>query len=105
MNDVSERLSFFAALYQVDRQPAAGMWLLYGTIFVLAVIVFKLGFAKRLPVLKSAVVYVFLALGCTVLTFLGVFLPVTEGLVVAALILIIYKIRLYQSKKGQSAKS
>lgn len=42
MNDVSERLSFFAALYQVDRQPAAGMWLLYGTIFVLAVIVFKL---------------------------------------------------------------
>ncbi|WP_440620220.1 YlaH-like family protein [Bacillus subtilis] len=105
MNDVSERLSFFAALYQVDRQPVAGMWLLYGTIFVLAVIVFKLGFAKRLPVLKSAVVYVFLALGCTVLTFLGVFLPVAEGLVVAALILIIYKIRLYQSKKGQSAKS
>ncbi|MEC1733347.1 YlaH-like family protein [Bacillus mojavensis] len=105
MNDVSERLSFFAALYQVDRQPAAGMLLLYGTIFVLAVIVFKLGFAKRLPVLKSAVVYLFLALGCTVLTFLGVFLPVAEGLVVAALILIIYKIRLYQSKKEQSAKS
>ncbi|MEC1670274.1 YlaH-like family protein [Bacillus mojavensis] len=105
MNDVSERLSFFAALYQVDRQPTAGMWLLYGTIFVLAVIVFKLGFAKRLPVLKSAVVYLFLALGCTVLTFLGVFLPVAEGLVVAALILIIYKIRLYQSKKEQSAKS
>nr|WGD76878.1 YlaH-like family protein [Bacillus subtilis] len=105
MNDVSERLSFFAALYQVDRRPAAGMWSLYGTIFVLAVIVFKLGFAKRLPVLKSAVVYVFLALGRTVLTFLGVFLPVAEGLVVAALILIIYKIRLYQSKKGQSAKS
>ncbi|ADP31987.1 hypothetical protein C6370_02530 [Bacillus atrophaeus] len=105
MNEVSERLSFFAALYKVDEQPGTGMWLLYGTIFVLAVIVFKLGFAKRLPILKSAVVYLFLALGCTVLTFLGVFLPVAEGLVVAALILIIYKIRLHQSKKEQSAES
>ncbi|MED0768448.1 YlaH-like family protein, partial [Bacillus atrophaeus] len=66
MNEVSERLSFFAALYKVDEQPGTGMWLLYGTIFVLAVIVFKLGFAKRLPILKSAVVYLFLALGCTV---------------------------------------
>ncbi|WP_340640573.1 YlaH-like family protein [Bacillus atrophaeus] len=105
MNEVSERLSFFAALYKVDEQPGTGMWLLYGTIFVLAVIVFKLGFAKRLPILKSAVVYLFLALGCTLLTFLGVFLPVAEGLVVAALILIIYKIRLHQSKKEQSAES
>ncbi|MCY8516474.1 YlaH-like family protein [Bacillus atrophaeus] len=105
MNEVSERLSFFAALYKVDEQPGTGMWLLYGTIFVLAVTVFKLGFAKRLPILKSAVVYLFLALGCTVLTFLGVFLPVAEGLVVAALILIIYKIRLHQSKKEQSAES
>ncbi|MDL5141253.1 YlaH-like family protein [Bacillus atrophaeus] len=105
MNEVSERLSFFAALYKVDEQPGTGMWLLYGTIFVLAVIVFKLGFAKRLPILKSAVVYLLLALGCTVLTFLGVFLPVAEGLVVAALILIIYKIRLHQSKKEQSAES
>ncbi|KAA6442315.1 YlaH-like family protein [Bacillus atrophaeus] len=105
MNEVSERLSFFAALYKVDEQPGTGMWLLYGTIFVLAVIVFKLGFAMRLPILKSAVVYLFLALGCTVLTFLGVFLPVAEGLVVAALILIIYKIRLHQSKKEQSAES
>lgn len=47
MNEVSERLSFFAALYQVDEHPLAGMWLLYGTIVVLSVIVFKLGFAKR----------------------------------------------------------
>ncbi len=49
MNEVSERLSFFAALYQVDEHPLAGMWLLYGTIVVLSMIVFKLGFAKRLP--------------------------------------------------------
>ncbi|KAF0820202.1 MULTISPECIES: YlaH-like family protein [unclassified Cytobacillus] len=100
--DVSQRLSFFAALFKVDENPATGMWLLYITIVLLSILVFKLGFAKKLPILKSALIYTFLILGCTVLTFLGVFLPVAEGLVVAALILIIYKIRLNQEKKEQA---
>ncbi|MBY6050510.1 YlaH-like family protein [Cytobacillus firmus] len=97
--DVSQRLSFFAALFKVDENPTTGMWLLYITIVLLSILVFKLGFAKKLPILKSAMIYTFLILGCTMLTFLGVFLPVAEGLVVAALILIIYKIRLNQEKK------
>jgi hypothetical protein len=102
MMDVTERLSFFALLYKVDEQPNVGMWMLYFTILVLSMIVYKLGFAKKLPILKSAIIYFFLALGCTILTFLGIFLPVAEGLVIAALILIIYKIRLLQSKKQEA---
>lgn len=97
--DVSERLSFFPSLYRVVDNPEVGMWMLYLTIFGLSIIVYKLGFAKKLPILKSFIIYLFLGLGCTVLTFLGIFLPIAEGLVVAALILIIYKIRLYQSMK------
>ncbi|WP_071459308.1 YlaH-like family protein [Bacillus massilinigeriensis] len=97
--DISQRLSFFAALYKVDEQPDVGMWLLYITLVGLCVIVYKLGFARKLPLGKSIVIYIFLALGCLVLTALGVFLPIGEGLVVAALILIIYKIRLHQQKK------
>lgn len=100
--DVKEHLSFFAALYKVGDNPEAGMWLLYLTILALSVLVYKLGFAKKLPILKSVVIYTFLALGCTILTFLGIFLPVAEGLVVAALVLIIYKIRLHQSKKQEA---
>ncbi|MFZ3588096.1 YlaH-like family protein [Bacillus sp. DJP31] len=100
--EINERLSFFAALFKVGEYPEVGMWLLYGAIFLLSVLVYKLGFAKKLPVLKSAVVYFVLALGCTFLTFLGVFLPVAEGLVAAAIVLIIYKIRLHQSKKENS---
>ncbi|RBP95083.1 YlaH-like protein [Cytobacillus firmus] len=100
--DVSQRLSFFAALFKVDENPTTGMWLLYITIVLLSILVFKLGFAKKLPIIKSAVIYTFLILGCTMLTFLGVFLPVAEGLVVAALILIVYKIRLHQEKKEQA---
>jgi len=99
--DVNEYLSFFPALYRVDENPSLGMWMLYLTIFGLSIIVYKLGFAQKLPLLKSILIYFFLGFGCTILTFLGIFLPVAEGLVVAALILIIYKIRLYQSKKNE----
>lgn len=99
MVDVSERLSFFAALFKVQENSTLGMWLLYITIVVLCIIVFKLGFAKKLPIAKSIMIYIFLILGCTLLTFFAVFLPITEGLVVAALILIIYKVRLHQTKK------
>lgn len=99
--DVKEHLSFFRALYQVDEHAKIGMWLLYFTILGLSVLVYKLGFAKKSR-LKSVVIYLFLAFGCTILTFLGIFLPVAEGLVVAALVLIIYKIRLYQAKKQNS---
>lgn len=101
MVDVSERLTFFAALFNVDENPEVGMWYLYGTIILLCIVVYKLGFAKKLPPLKSFIIYLFLILGCTILTFLGVFLPVAEGLVVAAVILIIYKIRLKQQKKHE----
>jgi len=96
---VVERLSFFASLYKVDVQPEFGMWLLYATVLILSIIVYRLGFAKKLPLLKNIVIYVLLALGCTILTFFAVFLPVAEGLVIAALVLIIYKVRLHQSKK------
>ncbi len=94
-----ERLSFFASLYQVHDNPERGMWLLYITVFILSAIVYRLGFAKQLPLLKNVIIYVLLALGCTILTFFAVFLPIAEGLVIAAIVLIIYKIRLRQSQQ------
>jgi hypothetical protein len=100
--NVAERLSFFAALYKVTEQPKLGMWLLYLTILALSIVVYKLGFAKKLPLGKSIVIYIFLSVGCTIFTFFGIFLPIAEGLVVAAIILILYKIRLHQSKKQQA---
>ncbi|WP_027408275.1 YlaH-like family protein [Anoxybacteroides tepidamans] len=99
--NVIERLSFFASLYQVHTNPKQGMWLLYITVLILSAIVYRLGFAKKLPLLKNVIIYALLALGCTILTFFAVFLPVAEGLVIAALILIIYKVRLHQSKKQE----
>ncbi|GMB08603.1 YlaH-like protein [Thermolongibacillus altinsuensis] len=95
--DVIERLSFFASLYQVHEQPISGMWFLYITVLILSAIVYRLGFAKKLPLLKNVIIYVLLALGCTILTFFAVFLPVAEGLFVAAIVLIVYKLRLKQA--------
>jgi YlaH-like protein len=103
--DITEKLSFFPSLYNVVEHPKVGMWMLYLTILFLSILVYKLGFAKKLPILKSLVIYLFLVLGCTLLTFLGIFLPVAEGLCVAALILIIYKIRLHQSKKQEAEEA
>lgn len=86
--------------YEMTPSLSAANWLLYLTIIALSILVYKLGFAKKLPLLKSVIIYIFLIAGCTLLTFLGIFLPIAEGLVVAALILIIYKIRLNKEKKS-----
>lgn len=67
-------------------------------VFALSALVYKLGFAKKLPLLQNIVIYTFLLIGCMVLTFLALFLPMVEGLLVAALILIMYKIRLKREK-------
>lgn len=98
--DITESLSFFAALYKVNENSDLGMWLLYFTILILSIIVFKLGFAIKLPLIKSIIIYIFLILGSSFLCFLGIFLPIAEGLFIAALILIIYKIRLHRHKNA-----
>jgi len=66
---------------------------------LLSALVYKLGFAKQLKRSQNLVIFIFLFLGCLILTFLAFFLPIIEGLIVAALILIIYKIRLRNEKK------
>ncbi|AOH54146.1 YlaH-like family protein [Peribacillus muralis] len=101
--DIQERLSFFAALYRVDENPEAGMWYLYLTVLGLCILVYQLGFAKKLPLLKNVVIYAVMALGCTLLSFFAVFLPMGEALVIASLVLGIYRIRLRNSRKEEQA--
>lgn len=100
---IEERLTFFAALYRVAEDPELGMLLLYGTIVVLSIIAYKLGFSHKLPLLKSIIIYVFLFLGCTILSFLAVFLPVAEGLVVICAVLLIYRIRRFLENKNNKS--
>lgn len=68
-------------------------YVLFAMVFFMSVIVYKLGFAKKLPFYQNLIIYIFLFVGCLVLTFLAFFLPIIEGLIVAALILIVYRVR------------
>ena len=80
-------------------------YVLLGIIFALASIVFKLGFAKTLPLWQNVIIYVFLFVGCIMLTFFAFFLPIVEGLIVAALILIVYKSRLWREKREEKEQA
>ncbi len=70
-------------------------------IYALSAIVFKLGFAKALPLWQNIIIYFMLFLGCIMLTFFAFFLPILEGLLVAALILIVYKSRMWREKREE----
>lgn len=100
--DVYEHMWPIARTIYTSTSPNVGANILYVVILLLTIIVFRLGFAKKLPLLKNIVIYLCLALGCTILTFLGAFLPIAEGLAITAFILIIYRIRLHQTKKSEA---
>lgn len=78
---------------------------LYLTTVILTIITFKLGFARKLPVIKAIVVYAVLVIGTFILTLiLGLNLPLPESLVVAALILGIYRLRLHRERGGRESQ-
>jgi hypothetical protein len=98
MEGFSPSLRFFIELTDVKT----AVWLQYLYIVILAAIVYKLGFAKKLPLLKNIVIYICLLIGCFVMLIFSYALPIAEGLAGAAVLLILYKIRLHQSKKHQA---
>lgn len=77
-------------------------YVVFVLVFLLSALVYKLGFAKQLRLGQNMIIYSFLFVGCIILTFLALFLPMVEGLLVAALILIVYKMRLKREKNEQA---
>lgn len=105
LNVEAEGLTFFATLVGIDENPVVGFILLYLIVTILNIVVFNLGFARKLPLLKNIVVYIALIFGSLILTFLAIGLPIAEGLAIASIVLIIYKIRLHQSKKNETSSN
>ncbi len=90
-------------IYESAPSYSVAGYILLAVIFVLTAIVYHLGFARSaLKAWQTAVIYVFLFFGCIILTFLAFFLPMVEGLIVAALVLIVYKMRLRRDKKKEA---
>ena len=76
-------------------------FIIFILVFILCAIVYQLGFAKKLNLLQNIIIYIFMFLGCILLTFFAIFLPMIEGLVVAAIVLLLYKLRLWREKKQE----
>lgn len=92
-------LSAVAELVGVHHDIERGMLLLYIIIVVLTIIVFNLGFAQKLSIIKNIIIYILLLIGCSPLTLLGVRLPIAEGLFITAIVLGIYRFRMHQQRK------
>ena len=93
--------------YVYEFSPSFTMagYALFFIIFALSALVYYLGFARKLKLWQNVVIYLFLILGCLILTFLAFFLPIAEGLIVAALILIIYRLRRMNDNKHEQKDS
>ncbi|WP_047981392.1 YlaH-like family protein [Ornithinibacillus contaminans] len=83
---------------------------LYVVNLIFAAIAYKLGFAKKLPVLKSVIVYLLLAVGIFILNILFIVLPavwasdplpMTESLIVICIVLAVYRIRLHLQRQAK----
>ncbi|WP_054712835.1 YlaH-like family protein [Bacillus sp. JCM 19041] len=72
---------------------------------LLCVLVFNLGFARKLPILKTVVVYVMLLVGSFGLWFLEFVFgaPIMAVLAISALVLGIYRFRLHLHRKEQAS--
>ncbi|MGY4689677.1 YlaH-like family protein [Salibacterium sp. K-3] len=102
INDIDvtrDQLSWFAGVLHVHEEPITGFWLLYAAVVIMCIIVYNLGFARKLPILKNAVVYTVMLIGALPLTIFAFGMPVVESLMAAAVVLGIYKIRLRRHKK------
>jgi len=70
---------------------------------IFSIIAYKLGFARKISLLKSFFVYVLLAIGVYVITIFSVFgLAMTESLIIITIVLAIYRFRLYRERKAKN---
>lgn len=98
---VKESMSGVARfIYESAPNYSSAGYILLAVIFILSAIVYHLGFARsNLKLWQNIVIYVFLFLGCIILTFLAFFLPMVEVLIITAIFLSLYKFRLKKDRQ------
>ncbi|WP_280769126.1 YlaH-like family protein [Salipaludibacillus daqingensis] len=79
-------------------------WIMYIIINALSILVFNLGFARKLPILKNVVIYGVMFFGNMFITLLALTLPIIESLFIAALVLGVYKLQLRRHKQEQASE-
>ncbi len=68
--------------------------------FILAVIAYKLGFARKLPLAKSLIVYILLFIGTFIITVFAILgMPIVESLLIISFVMGIYRLRMYMERR------
>jgi len=81
-------------------------WTFYFLNLIFGVIAYKLGFAKELPLLKSIIVYIMLAIGMFIISIFSIArLPMTETLIIISIVLGIYRYRLYKDRQTRNKEA
>lgn len=77
-------------------------WVFYVLNLIFSIVAYKLGFARELPLAKSIIVYIMLAIGVYVITIFSMFkMPMTESLVIISAVLGIYRYRLHRERSSE----
>lgn len=77
-------------------------WKAYIAILVMTAVIFQIAFARKLPVLKTIVVYVVLAIGCYVFTILHVLqFPIIPVLAVTLVVIAVARLRMVISDRNK----
>lgn len=78
-------------------------WYFYVLNLVFSIIAYKLGFAKELPLIKSLIVYLLLAVATFISTIFSLMqMPITESLIIVSFVMGIYRFRLHKERKGRN---
>ncbi|MBY7143765.1 YlaH-like family protein [Virgibacillus sp. NKC19-3] len=90
--------------FVLNHYPNYLFWIFYVLNLIFGAIAFKLGFARKLPLLKTIFVYVMLAVGTYIITIFSIFqMPITESLIIISLVLAIYRFRLHRQRKRNNS--
>ena len=89
--------------YLIDNYYDHIFAILYFLNLFFIIIAYKLGFARKIPLLKSIIVYIVLALGTVLIALFSSIaeLPTVESLIIIVLVLAIYRFRLHRERKGK----
>ena len=69
---------------------------------IFGIIAYKFGFAKKLPLMKSFIIYILLALGTFILTIFSIMrFPMTESLIIVSIVMGLYRFRLHLERKNK----
>lgn len=78
-------------------------WPTYFTILIMTAIIFKIAFARKLPILKTIVVYIVLAIGCYLFTIMHILrFPIIPSLAITLVIIVIARLRMWVIDRKRS---